>query len=661
MLLDGKKGNLVETITSLERHAVKEGLDPSEILALLDLILHSSLDELKKKRLVKSLYPKTVVPEKAIVSVLGILGTKKSAAFKLGLLKWIVLVDDYLESKKVLSQLYGVLFHYLAYDPLRPILCQILYQITKRDHVKPFRCRKLVELHRLVGNELPLMGLLSAYKAYAPDSIFITIPNSRSALFKHPDPNWEKNLLRFRKKSSIPPVISENVSVEVLSSLQDLNQNIDRLEFPNQLASILNDRMLQHLLSCHSDKSTIMRLSHWLGQTLVELCFRSDQTLEVKKRISKLLDQVVQFSSFMQEELSVIESFLFGYLKTWDGVDYADQIFKLLSLIRPKCFEDFYGYYLKPLQKIFYSSSLEWKVKLLNSLTCLLQNWATVDWEKHFVSTTIPSRDPNHNLHKEFIFEKPSTKVDHFKTIYELVKLVDMNCILALEVEGDNIFIQHATLSFFETVVEANLKHKLPFVILPSPVIIFRCLLSDTSMATSRICGLFAKYKTAFDMLKKTSNSGSITFNGYKETSFSNGLDLIYPFNAYICDICNLLWRVRNFQNDNGEFIVTFPIPRTMIDELKQDAMFPLTFSLTHSSSFASFSRSFVMASCQKHKKMPPVTVESIKFPAIQDLFNKSFLDIRMSYLDFLKEKGLTGLYDFLYTFIKSLVQRRDD
>jgi len=392
----------------------------------------------------------------------------------------------------------------------------------------------------------------------------------------------------------------------------------------------------------------------------VELCFRSDQTLEIKQRISILLDQIVQFSSFMQEELPVIESFLFPYLKTWDGVDYADQIFKLVSLIRPKCFEDFYGYYLKPLQKIFFSSSLEWKVKFLNSLTSLLQNWASVDWEKHFVSTTLSSKDPNHNIHKEFIFEKPSTKVDHFKTIYELVKLVDMNCILALEVEGDHILMQHATLSFFEAVVDLNLKHELPFVTIPSPSIVFRCLLSDTAMATSRICGLIAKYKLAFDFLKKTSNAEWITFEGYRETSFSNGLDNIQTFNHYIFDICNLLWRIRNFQDDNGDFVDTFPIPRNMTDELKQDPMFPMTFSLTHSSSFASFSRSFVLTFCQKHKKVPPITVESFKSQAIQNLFNKGFFDIRVSYLDFLREKGFTGLYDFLYTFIKSLVQRRN-
>lgn len=82
-----------------------------------------------------------------------------------------------------------------------------------------------------------------------------------------------------------------------------------------------------------------MRLSHWLSQSLLELCFRSDQTLETKRMIGDLLDQAVGFSKFMQEELPTIETFLNTFLRTWNGESHADQIFSLISMMNPLPFD----------------------------------------------------------------------------------------------------------------------------------------------------------------------------------------------------------------------------------------------------------------------------------------------------------------------------------
>jgi hypothetical protein len=65
------------------------------------------------------MYPRTLVPDAAVTQILGILGTKRPIPLKLLLLRWIINVFDSLESKKILSACYGVLFHFLGYDALR--------------------------------------------------------------------------------------------------------------------------------------------------------------------------------------------------------------------------------------------------------------------------------------------------------------------------------------------------------------------------------------------------------------------------------------------------------------------------------------------------------------------------------------------------------------
>ena len=224
---------------------------------------------------------------------------------------------------------------------------------------------------------------------------------------------------------------------------------------------------------------------------------------------------IVVFTHF-QEELPAIETFLATYFRTWNGVDFADQIFALLSMIRPLSFDgsdlcnlfyfmiffklsflNFPGFstcYLKPLQKLFFSSSVAWKVKLLSSLSSLLHNWASLDW-KLFYDT---EEGKTGTKLMELVFERPSAKTDHFRTIHDFIVLMDSMCVLALQAENDHVLLQHAVLSFFEVVVTLHTHYDVPFVVIPSRAIVFRSLLSDTGMAVSRICGVVTRFANPF-------------------------------------------------------------------------------------------------------------------------------------------------------------------
>jgi len=96
------------------------------------------------RRVFRVLLPRGGVPEECGLAVLGVLNSRDhSLTFKAMALKWLLLVWELLEGTQMLAKAYGVLFHYLEYDTIRPVLCQLLFKLTTKEHVKLFRCSKL--------------------------------------------------------------------------------------------------------------------------------------------------------------------------------------------------------------------------------------------------------------------------------------------------------------------------------------------------------------------------------------------------------------------------------------------------------------------------------------------------------------------------------------
>ena len=135
-------------------------------------------DDHATRRIVRTLYPRDKVPEEAVLPVLAALSLPHALPTKLLLLTWLRLVLDRIDGMRHLTAGYGVFFHFLDSDtlrygwgprmrsaaaggtdrprvpdgarrapwppgPPRPILCQILYKITRKQHVLGFRCRRL--------------------------------------------------------------------------------------------------------------------------------------------------------------------------------------------------------------------------------------------------------------------------------------------------------------------------------------------------------------------------------------------------------------------------------------------------------------------------------------------------------------------------------------
>jgi centromere protein I len=114
--------------------AAVNGLPSTALEHLLEIITTPSfLDQGTSLRIVKNLFPAEGVSKNAVVRVIGCLGhgeSKPSLSTQEALLKWMVLIYDYLTDYKVLSRLYGVLFNYLDMVSLR--LVSPLLQLVGR-------------------------------------------------------------------------------------------------------------------------------------------------------------------------------------------------------------------------------------------------------------------------------------------------------------------------------------------------------------------------------------------------------------------------------------------------------------------------------------------------------------------------------------------------
>ncbi len=156
------------------------------------------------------------------------------------ILKWIILVYDLVPSKASLHKLYPLFFHYLDYESLRytmscecllnnvsqwatfsrPLLATILYRITRREDVLPFRVRRLYVLQAKNPGDQAILGLMMLFKVRSlrspAESEFLTAPYQEydhnmiisskakgrvTTLFKIPDRVWHQQIERVQEKA----------------------------------------------------------------------------------------------------------------------------------------------------------------------------------------------------------------------------------------------------------------------------------------------------------------------------------------------------------------------------------------------------------------------------------------------------------------------------
>ena len=82
---------------------------------------------------------------------------------------------------------------------------------------------------------------------------------------------------------------------------------------------------------------------------------------------------------------------------------------------------------------------------------------------------------------------------DHSKTIQEFIHHVNQLSVISLESTNDDLEVQHAVFSVFETIVNLQMNYNWDRIIIPSSSIVYRAFFSSLGMNLSRICGIILK------------------------------------------------------------------------------------------------------------------------------------------------------------------------
>ncbi|XP_010630034.1 centromere protein I-like isoform X2 [Fukomys damarensis] len=479
---------LEKHLKTVENVAWKNGLAPEAIDILLNVALSGKFGNAINTRILKCMVPTTLISGNSVVKAVSWLCVGKcSGSIKVLFYRWLIVMFDFIDHKEQINLLYGFFFASLQDGALCPYVCHLLYLLTKKESVKPFRVRKLLDLQAKMGMQPHLQALLSLYKLFVPTLISVSLPIRKKIYFKNSGDLWNSAVfaVRLRNKGlfseplrltlrptnshplkrkwnshSFIPVLNSSSSsngcgkkemslsdclscdrslpLERLQSFPLLLQNIDRLELPSQMGSVLNNSLLLHYINCVGDESLLLRLYHWLNQTLQEECiWYKVNSYEHRTEFTNLLDTITRAECFLQEGFYSCEAFLYKSIPFWDGLSCRSQILQLVSWIPFSSFSEMKPLLFDHLAQLFFTSTIYFKCSVLQSLKELLQNWLL--WLSM-------------DSHRKPMMGSPlqTTLGGSMNSVSKLIHYVGWLSSTAMRLESHSTFLLHFILDFYE-------------------------------------------------------------------------------------------------------------------------------------------------------------------------------------------------------------------
>ncbi|XP_068552989.1 centromere protein I [Anas acuta] len=661
-----KSEGLQKHLSTVESIGLERGLPPEVFDTLLTVALSGKLADTVNTRLLKSLVPASVIPESSVVSSVSWLCVSKCTSnVQLLFLRWLITMFDFIDCKEQLHALYGFFFSFIHDEKLCPYVCHLLYLLTKKENVKPFRVRRLLDLQAKTGMQPHLQALLSLYKVFRPELMSITLPGKMKTYFKNSEAPWKAaiNAVRRRNQANSPvsqalclgttqpqsrkrkwnaqliiPASSANAQnlvgnseknsandffpVEQLQAFTQLVENIHCLEFPSQMGSVLTNPLLLHYMNCNKDESIYLRLYYWMGQTLQEECtWCVVENSQYEEEFKDFLEIIYKAECFLQEGFSSCEEFLCRSLPLWDGSCCRSQILRLMSWIPLSSFSEMKSHICDPLAQLFFTSSLYFKCSVLECLKELLQNW--LNW--HVVRLDSES---------DYQFRSLNTTLSGLVDgIAELIHFVGWISTVALRLENNCTFLLYFVLDFYEVVCDMYLKYNLPLLIMPPAGVFYPALLSMDSVSLNQLCYIMYRYRTNLVAAKEN----ELTKKKKQQFKFSS--QTYQEYNQYIIAMVGCLWTSNVFQKDNhpqGVRLDDELLKKTGVQEFKN------SFNIVYHPAMMGYAIHFLQQACPD-----------------DPTFNFSLIKGKKWnwYLDYLYAQGLEGLKLFVESSINRVSQ----
>lgn len=653
----------------VEKVAYSKGLSPEAISVMLEFAMSLRMGTSLCVRVLKCLIPASVVPQEAIVrGVAWLCVGKLPISTQVLFIKWVLTVFDLIGAKDQLRAIYGFIFSFVTEENLCPFVCHLLYLLTRKESVRVFRVKKLLELQSKLGRQPFLLHLLSLYKVFCPELVTLSIPSRMKSGFRNHNSIWKSALIGVQKRnlSQVAPSINPAVTIKVktnsrkrkhchlelpaltsvvnkeaqteasssrkliplvqLHSFAELLENMHRIELPAQMGSLLGSSLALQYLDFVQDESALLRLNFWLGHALhEEFLFCGDGgASQTSDEALQFLNKLLTAQHFLQEGFPSTEAFLYKFLAVWDGSLLRPQILGLLSNIPVVPSSQIGRLLFEPLMQLFFTSSVFFKCGLMECLNNMLLKWLI--W--HSVYALEDDLDISLNSHTSI-----NMTLSGFKdSVMELVNFAGRLSSVGLQLEGCHALFLSFVLDFYETVCDMFLKYGLPLIVMPPPGVFYPAMCATDPVSVDRLAYIMHRYKVNLTSAKSQEKVTEQAFHISRET--------FREFNHYIIDMVDCLWNGKMFQPGMGvqlgeELLLKSNVPQ-----------YWASFDLIHHPAFMSYAVDF-------HQKC---------WPGRKDMDLNSIKHSKpwSWYLEYLFTQGYDGLKQFVQSNVSQQLAAGD-
>ncbi|KAI9558051.1 hypothetical protein GHT06_014804 [Daphnia sinensis] len=604
-----------------------EGLGPVTISSI-----RLSEDEIIKRLLSSSTVSlKTLIPSSSIKSenalkvavwILTSHAKKRAPNHILQRIKWLTAIVQYgiIDSLNGIEKLFNPFIQLIFITPYQASVCHLLYMIATPSFHK-FQVERITKIANIIGLTKPLVGLLGRLKSLRPDLVPQAVPYQSSVIsFPRAPPTIRNGLYdlaeHMRQQNELPNQFTftieseeqkgnkkmrmdviprvqhislkssfeidfrEMVIPEQFKTFKDLVGKITVIQLPNHVGSLLSKREYHYILYANLTPRLEALLSQWLYLTLYHEFIERRQT-DNQDRKALLLQRVIEFQESTGQKLMVVYDFLSEYLRLWDGIQYREHIFQLLSALPVLPYSDLYENFLRLLENMFCWSPTSFKLQLINSCRKLIHNLLVAKFGPpdrlqvlfHSSNTTSTS-------------EEKTELVEGIYIISEVIRFTVRLYNTALTSTTD-IAVLLSSLDFHLWLVDVESQFHLPFRTLCQPITVYAALFSPVPAAVSLLCMLFCKFKEKGLSYLMTMSTIPELKDFHKAS-----LDDASMLNRYIVDMSNCLIYQKALVSDTASLLSR--LPRRNLRKLLELGAYKEAFDLKRHPAFMGIARQWI-------------------------------------------------------------------